>query len=34
MKGMDMKLTSVIVRRLLGNLGTFGPISGTSWTHS
>ena len=34
MEGMSLKLTLVVVRRLLGHLGMFGPMAGTSWTHS
>ena len=33
MEGMGLKLTLVVVRRLLGPLGMFGPMAGTSWTH-
>ena len=34
MEGMDLKLTSVIVGHLLGNLSMFGPMAGTSWVYS
>ena len=34
MEGMDLKLTPVAVRHLLGPLSMFRPIVGTSWTHS
>ena len=34
MKGMGLKLTPVVVRRLLRPLSMFGPMAGTSWTHS
>ena len=34
MGGMDLKLTLVLVRHLLGSLGLFISIAGTSWTHS
>ena len=34
MKGMGLKLTTVVLRCLLGRLGMFGPMAGTSWTHS
>ena len=30
MEGMGLKLTQVVVRRLLGHLGILGPIAGTS----
>ena len=33
MKGMDLKLTPVAVRHLLGPLGMFGLMAGTFWTH-
>ena len=33
MKDMDLKLTPVVVRRLLGPLSMLGPVAGTSWTH-
>ena len=33
MEGMYLKLTPVVVRRLLDCLGMFGPVAGTSWTH-
>ena len=32
MEGMSLKLTSVVVRRLLGPLSMFGAMAGTSWT--
>ena len=32
MEGMGLKFTPVVVRHLLGHLGTFGPMAGTSWT--
>ena len=31
MEGMGLKLTPVVVERLLGHLGMFGPMAGTSW---
>ena len=31
MEGMGLKLTPVVVRRLLSRLDMFGPMSGTSW---
>ena len=34
MERMGLKLTPVVVRCLLGPLGMFGPMAGTSWTHS
>ena len=34
MEGMGLKLTPVLVRHLLGPLSMFGPMTGTSWTHS
>ena len=34
MEGMDLKLSPLVVRRLLGPLGMFGPMAGTTWTHS
>ena len=34
MGGMDLKLTPVDVRHILGPLGMSGPMGGTSWTHS
>ena len=34
MEGMGLKLTPVVVRRLLDRLGMFGPMAVTSWTHS
>ena len=34
MEGMDLKVTLVIIRHLLGPLSMFGPMAGTSWTHS
>ena len=34
MEGMGLKLTTVVVRLLVGRLGMFGPMAGTSWTHS
>ena len=34
MEGMGLKLTPVLVRRLLGHLSMFGPMADTSWTHS
>ena len=33
MEGMGVKLTSVVVRHLLGCPSMFGPIAGNSWTH-
>ena len=33
MEGMGVKLTSVVVRHLLGCPSMFGPIAGISWTH-
>ena len=34
MEGKGLKLTSVVVSRLLCPLSMFGPMAGTSWTHS
>ena len=34
MEDMGLKFTPVIVRHLLGPLSMFGPMAGTSWTHS
>ena len=34
MEGMCLKFTPVAVTCLLGPLSMFGPIAGTSWTHS
>ena len=34
MEGMDLKLIPVVAKRLLGHLGLFGPMAGTSCTHS
>ena len=34
MEGMGLKFTPVIVRCVLGSPSMFGPIAGTSWTHS
>ena len=34
MESMGLKLTTVVVRRLLDPLSMFEPIAGTSWTHS
>ena len=34
MEGMGLKLSPVVVRCFLGPLGMFGPMIGTSWTHS
>ena len=34
MGGMGLKLTPVLVRRLLGFLGLFEPKAGASWAHS
>ena len=34
MEDMGLKFTPVVVRRLLGRLGMFGPMADTSWTHS
>ena len=33
MEGMSLKLTPVVVKRLLGPLSMFGPMAGT-WTRS
>ena len=33
MEGMGLNLTPVVVRHLLGYLGIFKPMAGTSWTH-
>ena len=33
MEGMGMKLTSVVVKRLLVPLSMFGHMAGTYWTH-
>ena len=32
MEDMGLKLAPVVVRHLLGHLGMFGPMAGTSWT--
>ena len=34
MEGIDLKLTQVVMRYLLGPLSMFGPMAGTSWFHS
>ena len=34
MEGMGLKLIPVVVWNLLGPLGMFGYIVGTSWTHN
>ena len=34
MEGLGLKLTPVVVRRFLGTVNMFGPMAGTSWTHS
>ena len=34
MEGMGLKMTPVVVRRLLSHLGVFGHMAGTSWTLS
>ena len=34
MEGMGLKFAPVIVRHLLVPLSMFGPMAGTSWTHS
>ena len=34
MEGMVLKLTPVVMRRLLGPLSMFMPMAGTSWTYS
>ena len=34
MEDMGLKLTPVVVRRLLGYPGMFGPRAGTSSTHN
>ena len=34
MDSMGLKLTTVVVTRLLGRLGMFKPMAGTSCTHS
>ena len=34
MEGMGLKFIPVMVRRYLGPLSMFGPMAGTSWTHS
>ena len=34
MKGMGLKFTPVMERPLLGHLSMFGPVAGTSGTHS
>ena len=34
MKGMGLKFNPVAVKRCLGPLSMFGPMAGTSWTHS
>ena len=33
MGGMGLKLAPVLVRRLLGPLGLFGPTADASWTY-
>ena len=34
MEGMGLKMTTVVVRHLLGHPGMFRPMAGTSWTHT
>ena len=34
MEGIGLKLTTVVVRDLLGPLGMFGPKAGISWIHN
>ena len=34
MECMSLKITPVVVRRLIGPLSMFGPMAGTSWTYS
>ena len=34
MEGKGLKFTPVVVNRLLCPLSMFGPMTGTSWTHS
>ena len=34
MEGIGLKSTLAVVRCLLGHLDIFGPMAGTSWTHS
>ena len=34
MEGIGLKFAPVIVRHLLVPLSMFGPMAGTSWTHS
>ena len=34
MEGMGLQFTPVVVRRLFGHLSVFGPMAGTSWSHS
>ena len=34
MEGMRLKFTPVIAKHLLGHPSMFGPMAGTSWTHS
>ena len=34
MEGIGLKFTPVIGRRLLGHLHMFGPMAGTSGTHT
>ena len=34
MEDMDLKLTPMVVRCVLGPLGMFGSMAGTSWTHT
>ena len=34
MEGMGLKFTPVVVTHFSGYLSMFGPMPGTSWTHS
>ena len=34
MEGMGLKFIPVMARCVLGHLSMFGPMAGTSWTHS
>ena len=33
MEGIELKLSQVVVRCLLGSLSMFEPMAGTSWTY-
>ena len=34
MESMGLKFTLMVVRHLLDPMSMFGPMAGTSWTHS